>query len=493
MMKILSRLAPLLFLMILLLPATADAQQVEMTHYRVKAYGSVANNDETPFWMVSNRYGVVPLEAGNGYMQAGVFHTQKLGKHFLLNAGLDLVAVAPRENNVYIQQLYASLNYSILQLRIGSKEDYNSLWDRNLSSGDMIQSANARPIPEIDLSVPQFTVIPKMKGWLQFKGHVSLGRSFDTGYLEKVINPAYFYNMKTLWHRKSLYLRIQDTQNHFPLSLTLGMRHGVQFGGESTNPKLGKQPQSFSDFFRVFFGKSGGEGSSVSDSINALGNNFGTYDIQLAYQKNGWSAKAYLQHFFEDGSGMEWFNRWDGLWGLQIDIPFFPVSKVVFEILETRNQSGPFHFVNYDHSKYTGRGGGADSYYNNGEYTTGLSYFNRAIGNPMLLSPEYDVDGRPGFRCNRVHNLHLGLEGSIIPGELTYRLLATYMNAWGTQYEPYLKKRRSGSGVVEINYTPTSLAGWQFGCQLGMDKGSYIGDNLGLAISVSKTGIIKTY
>ena len=32
--------------------------------------------------------------------------------------------------------------------------------DRNLSSGDMTQSANARPIPEINISMPEFTLVP---------------------------------------------------------------------------------------------------------------------------------------------------------------------------------------------------------------------------------------------------------------------------------------------------------------------------------------------
>ena len=45
-----------------------------------------------------------------------------------------------------------------------------SLWDRNLSSGDMTQSANARPIPEINISMPEFTLVPLTKGWLQVRG-----------------------------------------------------------------------------------------------------------------------------------------------------------------------------------------------------------------------------------------------------------------------------------------------------------------------------------
>ena len=40
----------------------------EATTYKAEIFGSVASGDNTPFWMVSNRYGIVPLEANNGYL-----------------------------------------------------------------------------------------------------------------------------------------------------------------------------------------------------------------------------------------------------------------------------------------------------------------------------------------------------------------------------------------------------------------------------------------
>ena len=44
------------------------------------------------------------------------------------------------------------------------------------------------------------------------------------------------------------------------------------------------------------------------------------------------------------------------------------------------------HFITFDRDKWKGgRGGGNDDYYNNGEYRTGFSYFNRGVGSRMLL------------------------------------------------------------------------------------------------------------
>ena len=57
-------------------------------------------------------------------------------------------------------------------------------------------------------------------------------------------------------------------------------------------------------------------------------------------------------------------NGTDGLWGAQLDLPRLPwLKKVVTEYLVTRNQSGPFHFIIFDHDKYQGPGGGGDDYY----------------------------------------------------------------------------------------------------------------------------------
>jgi len=52
----------------------------DATSYKAEAFGSVSSGSTTPFWMVSNRYGIVPLDANNGYLNAGVFHQQHLGK-----------------------------------------------------------------------------------------------------------------------------------------------------------------------------------------------------------------------------------------------------------------------------------------------------------------------------------------------------------------------------------------------------------------------------
>ncbi|MDD4515808.1 capsule assembly Wzi family protein [Massilibacteroides sp.] len=472
-----------------------DSEPSGETNYFLEAMGSAASGEQTPFWIVSNRNGVVPLESGNGLLRAGVFHQQTLKDGFRWTAGLDLVGVTPRYRNVYIQQLYVELGYKAILISLGSKERYNSIVDKRLSSGDMVFSPNARPIPEINFSIPEYTNLPYSKGWLQVKGDFAVGRSFDKNYLENYTSTSdntITYVNDVLWHHKSGFLRIEDTENDAPLFGILGLEHWAQWGGTSTNPKIGKQPQSVKDFIRVITGSEGGKGATASDSINVLGNHFGSYYFGLGYKFRDFGVlQAYHQHFFEDLSGMELSNGIDGLWGVELKTNHISwLKKIVVEFLTTKNQSGPMHFISFDREKHPGRGGGADNYFNNGEYSTGASYFNRALGSPLIISPEYNGNGEIGFKNNRMESWHLGAEGSF-SSQLSYRLLLTTMTGWGRASKPFLETKSSVATLAEVYYTHPKLEGWKFGGAVAFDTGDMIEKNAGFSLSIRKEGILK--
>ena len=487
----------ILLLLTILLFTTPCKSQNEIhgsTDYNIEFSGSAATDKYTPFWIVSNKYGTVPLDAGNAYLRSGIFHGQSLGGGFRWSAGADILATTSRYRNVYLQQLFTGISYKNLNLTIGSKENYTSLWDRDLSSGDMVFSSNSRPIPEINVSVPQFTTIPYTKGFLQFKGNFAVGRSFDTDYIEQFINEKQYYTQNTLWHHKSLHIKIIDPKNEIPFTVTMGIRHNAQWGGTSSDPKVGAQPNSFKDFIRIVTGRSGGEGSTQSDMINVLGNHYGSYEIKLGYLNTAFDIHAYKQHFFDDASGMELYNITDGLYGVQAILHnFLPVKKIVLEYICTRNQSGPVHLIDYDHSIYPGYGGGNDNYYNNGEYRTGISYFGRSIGSPLLTSPEYNSNGDLGFKNNRIRTFHLGFQG-FLSKQVSYRILATSSEGWGTMSRPFLKKDENLSCALKLSYCHPRLDGWLFSGEIAADSGSTIyGDNLGINITVAKSGILKRW
>ncbi|MDR3268301.1 MAG: capsule assembly Wzi family protein [Tannerella sp.] len=474
--------------------AVWSEEETDYTIYRIKTFGSLSTNGQTPFWITGNRYGIVPVAANNGYLQAGLFHRQPLGGGWEWRAGLDMVACTPRYRSVYVQQIYAALACRWLNLSIGSRSDYNynqSLMNPVLSSGDMGISANARPVPEVNLSIPRFIALPGTGGWLQSKGNFAVGRSFDTDYLHAFARPDQYFIKDMLWHHKSLYLRIKDTKNNAPVSMTLGLRHIAQWGGISSDPTadIRRQPQSLKDFIRIVLGKSGDEKATLSDRINVLGSHYGTYDFRLGYEKDKASVFVYYQHFFDDASGMEFKNAGDGLKGIQIDLPGFKyLNRIVLERLVTVNQSGPFHFIEFDHNKYPGYGGGGDDYYNNGEYTSGHAYFNRSLGSPLLISPEYNTDGSLGFKHSRMYAWHLGTEG-VLTNVVSYRLLVSAMESFGTPYVPTPAKRSDVSFTTDFHYRFRDS--WLFSASFAADRGSLLGNHVGFGVSVAKRGLIR--
>jgi hypothetical protein len=472
--------------------AQSYEQDSNTTDYSIETFGSIAKNDYTPFWIVSNRYGVVPLEAGNGYLRIGAFHHQVFKNQIRWGAGLDVVASAPRQRYVYVQQIYTEIGYKCLNLFIGSKENYISLWDKELSSGDLVLSSNARPIPEINLSIPRFTAVPWTKGILQFKGNFAVGRSFDTHYLRDFNGDRQDeYIKKVLWHHKSVYIRVLDPKNNFPVTAIVGLRHHAQWGGLSTNPDNGVQPHSLKDFVRILLGQSGGKDATPTDRKNALGNHYGSYDIKFGYLNPQFDVHFYIQHFFDDASGIELYNFVDNLYGLQFHFPSCPLAnKLVIEYLYAKNQSGPVHNIFYDREQYSGYGGGNDDYYNNVEYTTGVSYFNRNLGTPLITSPEYNKDRKFGFKNNRVIAWHIGLTG-YLSKQVAYRLLTTNSENWGIPDHPFLKKKNNFSGAAKLSYCHPRRAVWLFSGEIATDLGSLFNNQFGMSLSVKKTGILK--
>jgi hypothetical protein len=281
----------------------------------------------------------------------------------------------------------------------------------------------------------------------------------------------------------------REPSKKIPLYLILGLEDCAQWGGWNSNPDYGNMPKSFKDFLRIITGASGGEDAPDGEQINRLGDHLGTYSFKLGYKFSGLDFAVYKQHFFTDNSGVEYANWRDGNWGFECSfLKWELLKKVVFEHVYTMDQSGPFHFpLGIVPPSLHARIGGGDSYYNHGIYTTGWSYFGRAIGNPLITSPEYNTDGDLGFKDNRIKAFHLGLEGSL-SSAFSYRILGTDMYGYGTQARPFLKRLHGFSGLVECVYNCQKWKGWELALQLSGDQGTMYGNNTGCLIRITKTG-----
>ena len=478
------------------------------TTYRAETFGSVATGENTPFWMLYHNWGMVPLDADNFYVRGGVFHQQTINKDWSFNAGFDLAGSSPHaySNNVWVQQLYGEVNWKSLRLNIGAKEDYISLLNPYLSSGDFALSNNARPLPEIKGSIPEFILVPYTKGNMYIKGHFAVGYYLDGKWQEETARPHNRnYTKDILSHHKSIYFRFGNIEKKNKLQFTLGLNHQAQWGGELYKYQYVKetkqreyvvqnQPQGLDDLFRVAIAKEGSPSSSGADTAYVAGSSIGAYLFKFDYRlKNNTVLSLYKQHFFEDGSGLGFENYRDGLYGFEYKSQKkSALSGVVFEYIYTKHQGGPIHLQmlpEFDPG-FPNRADGNDSYYNNCDYLQGPTYFGRTKGTPLFLSPEYNKDGNINFKSSRIISWHLGVEGYLLP-TLQYRLLATTGQSWGLYYFPFTSVKKGFASGLDLIYSCPKVQDLDLKLSLGFNKGDFFSsDTFGGGITIAKRGII---
>ena len=154
---------------------SGSSDSLERPHYRWMVEGNaVTSSRHTPFWLMNNRMGLSSLEKNNGYMRAGFFREMHHDRRFSWGFGADLVVPYHYTSHFVIQQLYWEIRYRSLELTIGSKERYMGVVNEELGSGDMTFSQNARPVPQVFLSMPEYEWVPWTKQMLAVKGFFSM-------------------------------------------------------------------------------------------------------------------------------------------------------------------------------------------------------------------------------------------------------------------------------------------------------------------------------
>ena len=463
-------------------------------YYNIEGFGSVSSGEYTPFWIVSNNWGIVPLKSGNAYLKAGIFQDKVINKDWSYSLGLDMAVSSQHVYNTFwIQELYGELNWKFIRLNIGSKEDYISLLDKNLSSGDFSYSQNMRPVPEIKLSIPDFVAIPYTGKFLSIKGDFAFGQMNDGEYLENTADPNYYnFSKNPLLHHKSFYLKIGNIEENISaFQFIAGINHMAMQGGDIY---ISGRKMNFKNvgnrFSQIIFPGGKNQGNVMGENY-AEGSHSGDYLFMLNYKKQEQVYSLYLSHFFEDGSGLEWENYPDMMLGVQYKTNKQSfISGALIEYIYTKNQSGPVQLNITENGQIDLAGvDGDDDYYNNYLYAQGKSYFGRSMGNPLFLSPEYNGDGRLYFKDNRFVSWHMGLEGFINP-QLTYRFLATYIESLGRYDLPHRNAKKGFASAVDVTRWNILSPGWDIQLSLGLDQGKFFGNSLGAALTIRKRGVI---
>lgn len=465
--------------------------------YSVTLNGSVSSGDFTPFWLVNNRQGLSSLRKDNGYLRASLFRRADTTRTWSWDFGVDLAVAAHYQSTFNVQQLYAGVNWRWLNLTIGSKERHAFLGDWRLSSGDLLFSENARPIPQARLETRDYVFIPGTRNWLSVRAYISVGAFTDTHWAEDYVPETSRLARNVLFHSKGLMFRIGDPARD-QLTFEGGMEMGAQWGGtiRRYDKATGKftyshMGHSLKDFWHVLIPSSGGDSSDptqMGEILNCYGNHTGQWSFGLNWLPDytQWGVKAYYKHYFEDHSMMTFDYPWrDMLIGGEIRLPANPViDKFVYEYLMMKFQAGP---VYWDHTpEINSQVSGRDDYYNHGIYN-GWQHWGMGIGNPLLRAPLYNSNHELYFYHNRVKAHHFGFGGAPLPG-LDYRVLFTYNRSWGTYGFPTSQVLHGYNLLLEATWRPARLKGWSGTLSLGADWGKLTGRSRGMMLSISKSG-----
>lgn len=465
-----------------------NEQRRDTLSYLVEMAPSFSGGGQTPFWLVNNRNGLSSLKENNGYLRAGFFGSMKGNGRWKWDFGADLAVAYNFTSTFIIQQLYAEVQYWNFKLSAGSKIRNPLFNDTRLSSGDLLFSGNARPIPQLRLEIPDYIDVPGTQHWFGVKGYGAFGRFTDDGWQRKFVGPDGARTRQVLFHGKGGWIRIGN-EDKFPLVFEGGLEMAAQWGGmRIANGKTFKMPHNLKSALKIIICKSGGSDTPMSDQMNCEGNHVGEWSASLKWKGDGWSARAYYEHFFEDHSMMFFDYAWkDMLLGLEFELPRNPVlAKFVYEYINTKDQSGA---VYWDHTPdINEQVSGRDTYYNHYFYN-GWQHWGMGIGNPLIISPIYNDSHGIYFRCNRIKGHHFGLEGKPIPS-LKWRMLLSYTRGWGTYESPFKEIQNNINGLAEITWDASFWRGLSFTLAGAFDAGSMLGKSAGVMLTVRKTGIL---
>ncbi len=448
--------------------------QKDSVNYDVSVSGIISTGSQSPFWLHSRQYGLNSSLPQSSNLLLGIQKEMNKPKSLFdygFKANL-LIKTDIAGGNFYFHELYAKARISVFDFIVGSREEHLGNQDSTLSCGGFLFSQNARPMPKITLGIEHFTPIPFTYGFVEIKGALVHGWFTDNAYV-----------IGELLHHKYAYLKLGG---RLPIHIQYGLDHVAEWGGNL--PVYGQQPSSFKDYIAIFLGHSGGANANEADQINALGNHIISQSIRLDIDILDFKIGGYWQNISEDGPirliGLT-MNAPDGLWGISIKNKNFPYIKgVIYEYLNTTDQTGPYH--DKDGIVY----GGADTYFSNGIYESGWSYYSQTIGTPFIF-PQISHNGYKYSTNDRVQVHHVGIEGDIL--NYNYRFISSFSKNYGIYGIPFTKMIPNTSMLLEINKKFPKLMNIEFGCNIGADFGKLNGNSFGCQFSIRKTGNLFNY
>ncbi|RZT96481.1 capsule assembly protein Wzi [Ancylomarina subtilis] len=439
--------------------------------YEVGASSSFGTKEDVPFWLQSNKKGLVPNKSYlMGDFALGTEFNQEPKKAFDVMWKASAVAYTGHESKLILDNLYLSMKWKIFQFSLGQKSDAIAFDGLSSTNGNLLYSNNARSYPKYEISVPEWTDIPLLEGIVSFKGLLSDGVTTDDRYIDHA-----------LIHHKNLFIRLFKDKR---FSISGGIEHYALWAG--THPDYGDISRSLDKYYKVFTGTGDKEGTFGNDAYR-LGNHIGSFHLDAYYNTKNFNLQAYYRSIFEDGSGRKSENFPDGLYGLHFKnnkegYPF--IQSALIEFYHTTDQSGRFR-GDFNGKHYRGN----DNYFNHSEYQSGWTHYGRTIGSPLFINGKNDSNET--IINNRFKAIHIGVQGFI--GSIPYKSYFSFSKNYGTNKDPF-NPDDSGlnqfSGLIEVNL-PVQKIPFQINLACAVDQGELLKDNMGFFIRLSKKGIFK--
>lgn len=491
----------LMSVVLILMVAAFGALAETPATWSVGAEGWYGSGRFAPHLMSANHFGTLDMKSGADVSAAGYIPFD-MSRRLSFGGGIEvyggwqesaayqrysdgaMTGIDRHPSRLWLQQAYAEMKYRSIGVEFGMRNRGSALIDDALSSGDLVHSPNARPIPQLRVGLNRFVDIPLTNRWLQIRAEVAYGRFADDGWWSDHFNYYTGHIASGEWYT---YRRVHFRTNPAKrLSVTFGMQSAAEFAGTTEIYSYGQLERTdrrglkLKDFFKIQW-PTGGE-------TFVFGNTLGAWDIKATVNVgNGSRIDAYVQMPWEDGSGMAKRNGFDGLYGIAWHSAGSIVSGAAIEWLDLTNQSGPIHWAPNDYPGTTivGEATGADNYYNNGTYNAYASY-GRTIGSSMVMGPIYNLNGVINIAANRVRGFHAAVMGDV--ATVRWRVAFEWRKAYGNGFIAIVPALHAVSMLAEAAWSPRELKALELTVGGAFDRGTMPGNSAAFVVGTRYSG-----
>ena len=447
--------------------------------YRMVELQAIGTGDAVPLWMRAGQYGSNPYQ-GTSFAALAHYvkpYRQDTVRDIDWGVGVQLRADIGSVNDFRVIEAYAKLKLKMFEIRAGRSRMMSGLADSTLSSGSHTISGTALGIPQVSLSLPDYS-FPLFDSLFSVKGSLVQGFMGDV--------PTNFENKKDIipgyFHQKSAHLRIGKPG--WKTKFILGGVHQVFWvdGNQLIGPSYDLTPTQ--TIWYVMTGKNYlyKPGSNLTTNI---GNHLGTIDLGLELKGQNTQTLIYHQVLYESENSFKNGSFNDGLTGVSItntapaDGTGFRLQKAVVEYYRTANQA----YVSNRPYNY-------DNYYNHEFIVNGNSYNGTNLGNPFL-TPDHDMvkslprgEIRNYFHNTRVKLFHVGLEATADKIFLRSRMsFSKNLGLW----EKVDRFPPTNSLSMSLEAGRPLAKGWQLRALVALDNGGLLPNSAGGMLSIARS------